>query len=51
MQTLIRMRVFLLCCLIIIATNVVLIMGGLADSGSAVLETDSLSGCETRYRL
>jgi hypothetical protein len=31
--------------------NVALIMGGLVDAGSAVLETDSLFGCGNRYRL
>jgi hypothetical protein len=34
MQCLIRMRVFLLCCLLVISANVMLIMSGFVDAGT-----------------
>jgi len=46
MQYLIRMRVFLLCCLLMIVMNAMLIMGGFVAAGSAAGKTGSLSGCE-----
>jgi hypothetical protein len=49
MQSLVRLRVFLLCCLLMIGMNVILIMGSLADAGSTAGKTGSQSGCEARY--
>jgi len=51
MQSLIRVRVFLLCCLFMIGMNVVLIMGSLADAGSTPGKPGSLSGCEVQYAV
>lgn len=51
MLYLVRLRVFLLCCLLMIVMNVMLIMGGFVVAGSATDETGSLSGCEARYTL
>jgi hypothetical protein len=49
MPYLVRLRVFLLCCLLMIGMNVMLIMSVLLNAGSAAGETGSLSGCATRY--
>lgn len=49
MQYLVRLRVFLLCCLLMIIMDVMLIMGGFVAAGSAFDETGRLSGCEPRY--
>jgi len=51
MQSLVRLRVFLLCCLLMIGMNVILIMGGFVAAGSAAEEPGNLSGCEGRYVL
>ena len=48
MQYLVRMRVFLLCCLLMIVMNVLLIMGGLSAGGFAPGEAHSQNGCVTR---
>ncbi len=49
MHYLIRLRIFLLCCLLMIGMNVLLIMGGYVTAGSAAGVTGSLAGCSTRY--
>jgi hypothetical protein len=53
MHYLIRLRVFLLCCLLVIGMNVLLIMGGYVAAGQAAgfprRGTGSLAGCDTRY--
>ena len=51
MQHLIRLRIFLLCCLLMIGMNVMLIMRGFVTAGSAAGETGKLSGCEAPYVL
>ena len=48
MHYLIRLRIFLLCCLIMIGMNVMLIMGGFVTAGSAAGVSGNLSGCDTR---
>ena len=49
MQYLIRLRIFLLCCLLIISMNVMLIMGGFVTAGSAAGEAGNLNGCEAPH--
>ncbi|MGD8619972.1 MAG: hypothetical protein PVH54_12405 [Gammaproteobacteria bacterium] len=49
MQHLIRLRVFLLCCLLMIGMNVMLIMGGFITAGSAAGEAGNLYGCEAPH--
>jgi hypothetical protein len=49
MQSLVRLRVFLLCCVLMIGINVLLIMGCLARAGFRAGETGSLSGCDAQY--
>jgi len=49
MQSLIRMRVSLLCCLVMIGLNVMLVMGGFVAAGSVQGEAGSPSGCADRY--
>jgi len=49
MQYLVRLRVFLFCCLLMIVMNVILIMGGFVAVGSAAGEAGIHSGCEALY--
>ena len=46
MQAMIRLRVFLLCCLFMIGMNVLLIMNGFVADGSTAGETDRVPGCD-----
>jgi len=46
MQALIRLRVFLLCCLLMIGMNVIFVMSGLVTAGSAADDTDRVPGCD-----
>ena len=46
MQALIRLRVFLLCCLLMIGMNVMFVMSGLVTAGSAADDTDRVPGCD-----
>lgn len=46
MRHLIRLKVFLLCCLLVIGTNVMLIMSGFVDAGIPQGRTGITSGCD-----
>ena len=46
MQCLTRLRVFLLCCLLMIGTNVMLIMSGVVDAGTPHDNTGVMPGCD-----
>lgn len=46
MQCLIRLRVFLLCCLLVISANVMLIMSGIVDAGSRRVGSGAMPGCD-----
>jgi hypothetical protein len=45
MRYLIRLRVFLLCCLLMIGMNVMLIVDGVITTGSVADDMDSQPGC------
>ena len=49
MRSLIRLRVFLLCCLLMIGMNVILIMGGVDAVGFAAVDSVRLRGCDRQY--
>ena len=49
MHYLIRLRIFLLGCLLMIGMNVMLIMGGFVTAGSAAGETGNLNGCKAPH--
>ena len=46
MRSLFRLRVFLLCCLLMIGMNVMLIMGGVVTADSATGDAGLLPGCD-----
>jgi len=46
MRYLFRLRLFLLCCLLMIGMNVLLIISGLVSSGSVAGDTRNLPGSE-----
>ncbi len=46
MQCLIRLRVFLLCCLLVISANVMLIMSGVVDAGTRQGGAVVMPGCD-----
>jgi hypothetical protein len=45
MRSLIRLRVFLLCCLLMVCMNVMLIVNGIVTTGSMTGDMDSRPGC------
>jgi len=49
MRSLTRLRVFLLCCLLMIGMNVILIMGGVDSGGFVAVDTARLRGCDQQY--
>jgi len=51
MQYLIRLRVFLWCCLLMIGMNVMLIIGAIAFAGSGNGEMGSLPVCDAAFPL
>ena len=50
MQCLIRLRVFLLCCLLVISANVMLIMSGIVDAGVQQGRGGIMRGCDIPLR-
>jgi hypothetical protein len=49
MHYLVRMKVFLLCCLLVIGINVMLVMGGFVAAGPAPGKAVGLTDCSTGY--